>query len=177
MNAERRYKTYNSILNWLVIFYAFSLIAIALVALGTGESLFETPLILLLNIATFTTACMTFAGNFSGKASEHRECYLRLDRLNSDTSQDVDSKYHELLAGYQNHHQVDYLKILVDEKILRKRTCTDSKGVVIKLSRVAYLTYFLRKAWFWLVVAVCFAIPFLIIARLIVALLFQGDSS
>lgn len=169
INSEIRFQRYNTVLNWLVISYSFALISVSIFSSSAEETIVSNHLQLILSIAIFTLSCVLFGANFNGRALEHRECYLRLGKLQDSPKTDVEKceDYHELLAGYQNHRYRDYLKFVIDQKNDKKVAVKNSKGEEITLTKFANFKYFAVSFFYYLGVAILFLPPILVVLKII----------
>lgn len=165
INAENRYKHYNFIVNALIIAYSFALICLSIYKGYTEQANFPDFLQLILSVGVFTLSSITFGANYHGKAADFRECYLRLGVLgrSNDNEKDITNSYNEILQSYQNHSGDDYLKIIIDSKLLYKTELTRTNGEPITLSRLIYAKYFAKKFFYYLGILLAFMPPILIV--------------
>lgn len=167
MNSEKRLQRYNSYLNFLIVYYAFFLICLSVYRLSEVSLGVAASAELVLSIGVFSLSVFTFASNFNGRAAKYRECYLRLGKLSASqkTNQEIEDEYHEILAGYENHEERDYLRLVIDRKLLRKKEITGSSGETITLSNWGYVKYALSYLGLNFVAIILLLIPLILIFR------------
>ena len=85
---------------------------------------------LILSVVVLCAAIFVYALDFSGKAREFRDCYLKIDELENSTKDPVklEGAYDDILKMYPNHSSRDYEDYLYSEIITKGRELHDSEG-------------------------------------------------
>lgn len=130
MNAERRYRRYNQVSHLLLSWLSLSVIAWAVVrgsiTQATGLDIYTA----ILSVFVFAFSVIIFGFHFGETAAQHRECYLRLQKLH-DGEQDereLNRLYHEILGGYSNHNSWDFESLILNRTLYSKRKLWDKDG-------------------------------------------------
>lgn len=144
MKSEQRLHKYNKYLNFLIVYYAFFLICLSVFRLGNSSFGVNASAELVLSVGVFSLSIFAFASDFGGGASKYRECYLRLGKLLASTKSDEDirKEYNEILAGYENHKEADYTRLVIERKLIRKQSLKGSSGKEVEMSWLGYTKYF-----------------------------------
>ena len=128
MVAEARCRFRARFSDILVAWYSLWLIALSIIDLKASDGSSHAVLLVIVSIFVFALSLIVPALGFGEAAVKHRECYLRLQRLNLETLADEvrDQRYFDVLEGYPNHSDADWDTMLVQAakrgQILHNRT-------------------------------------------------------
>lgn len=151
--SEKRYRSYDHLSHLLLCLLSIIVIAITIVRsrLDLHNWIDEYTLIFAVTILAFSLVVYGF--RFGEKATLHRECYLRLQRLHDckHDIEDVARQYHEIIAAYPNHQPIDYEHLVLDRTLFNRRSLVgpDNKEIVWTFSMLA--KWLVHLLIFWLI--------------------------
>jgi conflict system pore-forming effector with SLATT domain len=151
MHAEKRFHRYSVASHLLLAYYA---LVIVLTSIFGQVLVHRVPNFLELNIAfsvvLFASSLIVYGFKFSETAQNHRDCYLRIQRLLSQGlgNKELQEKYHEILAGYPNHSSQDYDDFIIERTFVHRDELTNSSGPKRYNLRILFRK-FCRLAAFW----------------------------
>jgi len=133
--SEARFRRYDLYSHLGTIYFSLCLILASIKMLGADVEP-RADLFVILSISLLVLSVVLWGFRFSHSADRHRECYLRLQRLysQSDALDDLAAKYHDALLAYPNHSSFDYRTFVVTEKFSKGSKLSDSEGTEIKAS-------------------------------------------
>lgn len=159
MLAESRCRRIALILNLSVAWYTLWIIVLSIYDLKATSDNENTVGLVVLSVIVFALSLVVPGLALEEKASRHRECYLRLQRLEADSLQ-ADTKlqrYFDILEGYPNHSDLDWDLMLVSAA-MRKEQLTNSRGLV-QASCWQWMKAIFYYALSYLAVVAAFSIP------------------
>ncbi|WP_346897587.1 SLATT domain-containing protein [uncultured Roseibium sp.] len=119
--------------------------------------------IILSSSVVVLVASLVAAGfRLQDKASAFRECYLKLQSLYDEelSDQEKKGKYREIMMDFPNHAPKDYADLLVNHIFLEGKSLT-SGGKELKYTKIMFVSFFLRAALYWGMLAILFLGPVL----------------
>lgn len=145
MVAEARCRFRARFSDMLVAWYSLWLIALSIIDLKAPEGNSHAVLLVIVSIFVFTLSLLVPAIGFGEAAVKHRECYLRLQRLNlaNVTDEVRDQRYFDILEGYPNHSDADWDAMLV-QAAKRGQTLHNRTGPII-VTKAQYRYAALRR--------------------------------
>ena len=134
MMAERRYKGYDGVFTILIATLSVLAIGMNLLALAHENSINASFYSTFIAVFILMISLIVYGFQFGQKATLHRECYLRLQKINSEIREldALNSAYNEILGAYPNHSNRDYETFVVGETLFKKKSLIDSKGLPVK---------------------------------------------
>ncbi|WP_333827574.1 SLATT domain-containing protein [Pararhodobacter sp.] len=123
MYAEKRLRLYDWVAHLLLSWLSLSVIAWSVVRSSVENGVLIDLYTAILSVFVFAFSVIVFGFKFGENAAQHRECYLRLQKL-LDSGASLDEftqQYHEILAGYGNHGSWDYESVVLSLTLLNKR--------------------------------------------------------
>lgn len=162
--AERRYRSYEKISHFLISYYSLSIIVISIWDTRGIELFGDSGLTLIsMSVVVFGLSILMYSQSFGAIADKHRECYLRLHKLNLiEDEKEKENKYYDILDFYPNHLSSDYDSFVIEQKIKRNKTLYDSKKEEIIVTRKLLFVYYLHKSLNIFLGVVFVLLPFII---------------
>ncbi len=162
IHAEMRYRRYDLVAHLLLSWLSLSVIAWSVVR---GSITVTAPLdtyAAILSVFVFAFSVIIFGFSFGETAAQHRECYLKLQKLQDSKLDDdeINRQYHEILGGYGNHNSWDYDTLILDRTLYRRHDMWDRNGQKIAWTwpmLAKHLTFFLA---YWITVLLVFLYGF-----------------
>lgn len=165
MYAEKRLRLYDWVAHLLLSWLSLSVIAWSVVRSSVENGVLIDLYTAILSVFVFAFSVIVFGFKFGENAAQHRECYLRLQKLlDSGTSPDeFTQQYHEILAGYGNHGSWDYESVVLSLTLLNKREGQEhamqgKDGSSIVWSWPMLLKHLVFGLIFWVACAAIFAL-------------------
>lgn len=123
MYAEKRLRLYDWAAHLLLSWLSLSVIAWSVVRSSIASGALIDLYAAILSVFVFAFSVIVFGFKFGETAAQHRECYLRLQKLlDAETSSEkFTQQYHEILAGYGNHGSWDYESVVLSLTLFNKR--------------------------------------------------------
>lgn len=162
MTAEVRLKRAGKLINYLITWYSFSLIALSV--LDTSK-VFNIPNFSVFSIA-FSIAILVASLILQGerhqeRAERFRECYLKLQGLYRNQSlapESVIESYQNILDNYENHSEYDYQSTIVSAWWNGKKLNNSSGAITVSCKCAIYVVA--RKLLSFTLWTFFFSIPF-----------------
>lgn len=169
MQAEKRYATYDLVLNLVLCLYSTILIGITVFADNINPNVPVAAYTIILSVAIVVSSALIFGFGYGKVSVLHRECYLRLEKLYSSKLDDeqIENMYHEVLAAYPNHSPIDYDRLILNYTGYNSKILKDSSGANLSSNFYMFFRSMLRHILFWLT-------PIAILVTLIYSMLFFG---
>jgi hypothetical protein len=159
MVAESRAKLASRALNILLAWYSFWVIAFAVLDLRQAGSNSHGLVIVILSIFVFGLSLIVPWLGLDEKASRHRECYLRLQKLRSLNIADDEknARYHEILHSYPNHTDRDWDSMMV--KAANRGQDLENNAKTITATKTQYWTTYTKSSFEFIAYLVFFTLP------------------
>ena len=165
MVAEVRLNRYDLASHLILSYYALTNILAAIFsdALATHVTYFN-EITIVVAVVTFAASLIVYGFKFEHTAALHRDCYLRLDELRTMglKNEEIEKRYHALLAGNPNHSERDYETLVIERTFFKNQDMWNVSGQV-KWNYWMLLRRFCRVSIFYLAVLILLAAPTLVI--------------
>jgi hypothetical protein len=165
MYAEKRLRLYDWVAHLLLSWLSLSVIAWSVVRSSVENGALIDLYSAILSVFVFAFSVIVFGFKFGEGAAQHRECYLRLQKLldSGASSDEFTQQYHEILAGYGNHGSWDYESVVLSLTLFNKREGQEralqgKDGSSIVWSWVMLLKHVIFGLVFWAACAGVFAL-------------------
>lgn len=165
MYAEKRLRLYDWVAHLLLSWLSLSVIAWSVVRSSVENGALIDLYSAILSVFVFAFSVIVFGFKFGEGAAQHRECYLRLQKLldSGVSSDEFTQQYHEILAGYGNHGSWDYESLVLSLTLFNKREGQEramqgKDGSSIVWSWVMLLKHVIFGLIFWAACAAVFAL-------------------
>ncbi len=101
---------------------------------------------ILLSLSILCTSLVVWGLGLNNKARDHRDCYLALQKLYTETISNDEkiSKYQEILERHPNHSELDYERFLF-RKIWIEGVTVSTTGGPSKMSKRRALIYLIKE--------------------------------
>lgn len=117
MGSEVRLKSNGKVLNALITWYSFILIALSVADISKIlEFKYFSTFSVACSVGILVASLLLQGARYQERAERFRECYLKLQSLHSSPDIGLDEKlkdYHAILNNYENHSDFDYQVALV----------------------------------------------------------------
>jgi hypothetical protein len=152
MNAEKRFRKYDRVSHLLLSWLSLSVIAWAVVRGSITSTAHLDIYTAILSVFVFAFSVVIFGFRFGETAAQHRECYLRLQKLHDGEFNDdeLTRQYHEILGGYGNHSDWDYESLILDRTLYSSRKVWGRDGQKISWTGPMLVKHLLLSCMFWL---------------------------
>lgn len=123
MHAEAKFHLYDRwshvVLTWYSLFTIIFSIFSDKLALQLPN---VTNWTLAFSIIVFGMSLVVSGFSFGTRANQHRDCYLRLQKLNSEATDNKDkiASYHKILEHFPNHSSSDFDAVVVERVFFKK---------------------------------------------------------
>lgn len=133
MDAHAKFVKLDRFSHILLTLYSVSLLGFSIFEphfSNTPLGPFSAEISIVLSLSILCASLIVWGLGFGNKARDHRDCYLALQRLYGEPSDDSEKKvkYQEILERYPNHSALDYERYLFKKLILEKGNLTTSGG-------------------------------------------------
>jgi len=158
--AEARIRLAAKLLHILVSWYSFCLIVVSLIdATDNYQITYANILITSLSVGIFGLSLFIYGEKYFEKASQFRECYLKLQKLyNSGHDQNkMMSDYAEILDQYENQRDDDF-DYMVFDAWWRRQSLKNSHGP-IEISWNVIIKVAIQKLFRYAIFLLLFASP------------------
>lgn len=151
MNAEKRFRKYDIVSHLLLSWLSLSVITWSVVRSTITSTAHLDIYTAILSVFVFAFSVVIFGFRFGETAAQHRECYLRLQRLHdgSFTDEELTRQYHESLASYGNHSDWDYESLILDRTLFSSRKIWARDGQDITWTTYMLAKHVLLSGMFW----------------------------
>ena len=158
MAAESRYNNYSLITHVMLSVLSTIIVVASVLSLKWPEIDYLAEYSVVTSIFVLVFSLIVFGFKFGEKATLHRECYLRLDRIRDENSasKDLLQAYHSVLGGYPNHSNVDYTSLVVDRTLIKRKKLKSPSGEDVTWTMLMLFSFLWHRIliWFGLVFAI-----------------------
>lgn len=161
MRAEKRNRTYEIYFHVLLSFYTLTLLGISLFSPDFCQYI-NKNLSIFLTIFTLSLTLLVFGFKFGETATQHRSCYLALQKLRGEefaSFESINTKYVDILQNYPNHSSMDYYAGAILNIFRSKQSKVNSEGSPIVISFFSRLTYVSKILTAWVLAVILILIP------------------
>lgn len=159
MNSEKRFRRYEVTSHLLLSWLSLSVIAWAVVRGSVPSTAALDIYTAILSVVVFAFSVIIFGFKFGEIAGQHRECYLRLQKLHDGQVKDEEElfrQYHEVLGAYGNHSEWDFEALVLSRTLYSNREVWGRDGKKITWSWSMLAKHALVTTVFWLGAAAAF---------------------
>jgi len=163
MYAEKRLRLYDWMAHLLLSWLSLSVIAWSVARSSVENGALIDVYAAILSVFVFAFSVIVFGFKFGEGAAQHRECYLRFQKLLDAEvpEEDFIQQYHEILAGYGNHSSWDFESLVLSSTLFNKRKGQENAiqgkdGSGIVWSWTMLLKHFFFGFLFWCACAFVF---------------------
>lgn len=175
MYAEKRFRTYDVLSHIYLCFLSFIAICLAVFSEFFAQIMPLYQVSVVVSVFIFGASIVIFGFSFGELAVLHKQCYIRLQEIESDYSLSYDhlhAAYSKINSAYPNHSTADYEQFILERTLLHGRSVGQSFAGTGEVNWTSFMLvkYFAR--WFGLLIVL--SLPF--DAFWIAFRLFGGDS-
>lgn len=159
MNSESRYRRYERVFHLLLSWLSLSIIAWAVVRGSVSQNAILDTYTAILSVFVFAFSIIIFGFRFGETAAQHRECYLRLQKLYADGQVDTNwrEEYYKILDAFPNQSTADYERVIIEKTVFDGQQLYRGPNDTIKSNKLMLLRYIWRGTIFWFFAITVFA--------------------
>lgn len=162
--AEVRFRRYAFVAHIALAWYSLFLICLTIFGENVGlEAHVLSKLSIVLSVALLVGSVVLYGFGFEKTGAQHRECYLKLQRLLADdfepNSLEMKRKYSEILDTYPNHSSFDFQEMVFDRTVLGRQSLVGENNAKVDLKCGEIFFVVVKKMARWLAFASVFAFP------------------
>lgn len=126
---------------------------------------YTSEISIVLSASILSASLVVWGLRFGDKARDHRDCYLALQNLYDSEKEANDKKiaYQAILDRYPNHNSLDYERFLFRKIWIENSPIETARGPV-QMGLFRSAKYLARELLGWVVGAITFGIPAIVIA-------------
>ncbi len=160
MNSEVRLRRYELAWHLLLCFLSIFIVGVTIFKKYLAAGFPIDEYLLLCSILILALSILVFSFKFGEKASQFRECYLKIQELldNNDDYQKLATKYYAILNAYPNHSEADFYWLIVKQSVFSKAKLTDVNGQDLRATPTMFLVLLRNFAAFWLSIGLIMAV-------------------
>lgn len=125
---------------------------------------YSSEIVIVLSLSILCASLVIWGLNFGGKARDHRDCYLALQRLHESIADvsEIKAEYQAILDAHPNHSHLDYERFLFRKIIINGSEVRNSAGP-ISIGFWRGFCYILTEIFCFLALSVLVLSPIIII--------------
>ncbi len=133
MDAHAKYLRIDRLSHILLTLYSVALLGFSVFSKhweNTSIGPYISDISVILSLSVLCASLVVWGLGFSEKARDHRDCYLALQKLYDEQSDDAEKKdrYQDILEKYPNHSGLDYERFLFRKLHIEKGELVGSSG-------------------------------------------------